>query len=80
MSAPEKTQAAGRLSSVMQEDRVFPPSAEFSQKARIGSLEDYRRLYDEARNDLDGFWDARARALPWSTPYTTVLEIGRAHV
>jgi len=76
MSAPDKAagQAAGRVASVMQEDRVFPPPAEFARQARIGSLEDYRRLYDEARNDLDGFWDARARALPWTTPYTKVLD------
>jgi acetyl-CoA synthetase len=58
----------------MQEDRLFPPPGDFSEKARIGSLEEYRRLCDEARNDPDGFWDARARELPWTTPYTQVLD------
>ena len=72
MSSAQK--AAGRLSTVMQEDRVFPPSAEFSAKARIGSLEDYRKLYEEAKNDPDGFWDARAKTLPWMTPYSQVLD------
>jgi acetyl-CoA synthetase len=71
MTAPH---TAGRLSSVMQEDRVFPPAAEFAARARIGSLEEYRRLYDEARADPDGFWDARARTLPWSAPYSQVLD------
>jgi acetyl-CoA synthetase len=71
MTAP---QTAGRLSSVMQEDRVFPPSPEFAARARIGSLEEYRRLYEEARADPDGFWDARARTLPWSVPYSQVLD------
>jgi acetyl-CoA synthetase len=66
--------AAGRLASVMQEDRVFPPSAEFSKRARIGSLEEYRRLYDEAARDPEGFWKPRADALPWMTPYTKVLD------
>ena len=41
MSEPQK--AAGRVASVMQESRVFPPPAEFSSRARIGSLEEYRR-------------------------------------
>ena len=72
MSSPQK--ADGRLSTVMQEERVFPPPAEFSAKARIGSLEDYRRLYDEAKADPDGFWDARAKMLPWMAPYSQVLD------
>jgi len=51
MAVPEK--AAGRVASVMQEDRVFPPPAEFSRQARITSLADYKKLYDEAADDLD---------------------------
>jgi acetyl-CoA synthetase len=75
MSASEAGgMAAGRLSSVMQEDRVFPPPAEFSRQARIGSLEDYRRLYDAAATDPEGFWHERAQALPWMRPYAKVLD------
>ena len=72
METPEK--AAGRVASVMQEDRVFPPPADFSRRARIGSLEDYRKLYDEAARDPEGFWNARARQLPWIEPYDRVLD------
>ncbi|NDC62410.1 MAG: acetate--CoA ligase [Planctomycetia bacterium] len=72
MSTPQK--AAGRIASVMQEDRVFPPPAEFSRKARIGSLEDYRNIYDEAARDPEGFWHARAQSLPWMQPYSRVLD------
>ncbi|MFM8891298.1 MAG: AMP-binding protein, partial [Planctomycetia bacterium] len=72
METPEK--AAGRVASVMQEDRVFPPPAEFSRRSRIGSLEDYRALYDEAARDPEGFWNARARQLPWIKPYERVLD------
>ncbi|MFM8434831.1 MAG: acetyl-coenzyme A synthetase N-terminal domain-containing protein, partial [Planctomycetia bacterium] len=72
MAAPDK--AAGRVASVMQEDRVFPPPAEFSKRARIGSLADYKRLYDEAAADLEGFWHSRAQALPWMKPYDRVLD------
>ncbi len=66
--------AAGRVASVMTEDRVFPPPTEFSARARIGSLDDYRRLYDAAANDPEAFWHERALALPWMTPYTRVLD------
>ncbi len=66
--------AAGRVASVMNEVRVFPPPAAFTERARIGSLEDYRRLYDAAANDPDAFWDERAKPLPWITPYTKVLD------
>jgi len=66
--------AAGRVASVMNEVRVFPPPAEFSARSRIGSLEDYKRLYAAAASDPVSFWDERAKALPWMTPYTQVLD------
>ncbi len=69
----EGPKAAGRVASVMNELRVFPPPAEFSAKARIGSLEEYRRLYDAAQRDPETFWDERAKAMPWIKPYTKVL-------
>ncbi|MFM8536536.1 MAG: acetate--CoA ligase [Planctomycetaceae bacterium] len=77
MNVPQKaagTGDAGRVASVMQEDRVFPAPSAFSQRARIGSLEEYRRLYDAARTSPASFWDERARALPWMRPYDTVLD------
>ena len=55
--AKSGSKAAGRVASVMNEMRVFPPPAEFSAKARIGSLEDYRRLYDAAAANPEAFWD-----------------------
>lgn len=70
----EVQRPAGTVASVMTEERMFPPPAEFSTRARIGSLEDYRRLYDAAKNDPEGFWGERAAALPWTTPYTKVLD------
>ena len=70
----ETGSGGGTVASVMNEARVFPPPAEFSRRARIGSLEDYRRLYDAAARDPEAFWDERAKALPWMTPYTRVLD------
>jgi len=70
----EAQRPAGTVASVMTEERMFPPPATFSAQARIGSLEEYRRLYDAAKNDPEGFWGERAAALPWTTPYTKVLD------
>jgi acetyl-CoA synthetase len=75
-NGPERAseKAAGRVASVMQESRVFPPSADFSSRARIGSLEDYRRIYDEAARDPEGFWHSRGQLLPWMKQYAKVLD------
>ena len=63
------------FSTVMTESRVFPPSAEFSAKAHLRSLDEYQQLADAAKNDPDGFWSARAKEeLHWHTPFHTVLE------
>ena len=70
----ESQRPAGTVASVMTEERMFPPPAEFSARARIGSLDEYRRLYDAAKQDPEGFWGERAAALPWTTPYTKVLD------
>jgi acetyl-CoA synthetase len=69
-----ESSGGGKVSSVMHELRVFPPPAEFSARARIGSLADYRRLYDEAARDPEGFWHARGQQLPWMRPYERVLD------
>ena len=55
MSGDQKnpTQAATEqaISSTLKENRLFPPSAEFSAKARIKSREEYERLYRESIDD-----------------------------
>ena len=67
MAAADKP--AGRVASVMQETRSFPPPAAFSEKSRIGSMEAYQELYAAAANDPTAFWGERASALPWLKPY-----------
>ncbi len=67
--------AAGQsIESHLVENRVFPPPSEFAARARIGSMEEYRRLYDESIADPDAFWAREAAELSWRAPWHTVLE------
>jgi len=59
---------------VMKEGRVFPPPKEFSEKAHIGSMEEYEKLWNEANQDIEAFWDKYAKELHWFKPYDKVLE------
>jgi acetyl-CoA synthetase len=65
---------SGQIDTVMQESRLFPPSEEFAAKARIGSLEAYEAMWNEAAADPLAFWDKFAQELHWFKPYTQVLD------
>jgi acetyl-CoA synthetase len=56
------------------EKRVFKPSREFSKKARIGSLQQYRELWEESVKRPDKFWAREASELVWDTKWSKVLE------
>ena len=63
------------IESILQENRLFPPSAEFSQNARIKSLEEYQQLYDKAKADPQKFWaDLAEQELDWFQKWDTVLD------
>ncbi|PHS15970.1 MAG: acetate--CoA ligase [Blastopirellula sp.] len=67
--------STGSIDSVMQEDRLFPPSEEFRQASSIQSLEEYQQLWDTAKADPIAFWDKYAKEeLHWFEPYTQVLD------
>ena len=60
---------------VLQEERVFPPSREFSQRAHIKSMAHYRKLYHESIQSPSKFWGGQAKTeLVWFKPWKTVLE------
>jgi len=64
-----------QLDTVMHEERLFPPPPEFAENARIGSMEEYQRLWDEAAADPIAFWDRRGKEeLHWFEPYQDVLQ------
>jgi acetyl-CoA synthetase len=51
-------------SSLLQEDRTFPPSAEVVKRAYINA-EQYKAMYDRSINDPEGFWLEQANTLEW---------------
>ncbi|MCU0706797.1 MAG: acetate--CoA ligase [Pirellula sp.] len=76
MSSPSSdNKPAGQIANVMNETRVFPPSSEFSSKAKIGSLATYESLYQESIANPVAFWEQQAREhLHWFHPFHTGLE------
>jgi len=55
-------------------DPVFYPNQEFSDRALIGSLEQYRDLYEKSMSDPDTFWSAVADRITWYKKWDTVRE------
>jgi acetyl-CoA synthetase len=63
------------IESVLQERRIFPPSAQASAGAAISGMDAYRALTAEAERDYEGFWARLAReTLSWHKPFETVLD------
>jgi acetyl-CoA synthetase len=60
---------------LMSEDRTFPPSAEISSKAHIGSIEQYEEMYKKSVEDPEGFWGEIAeKNITWYKKWDKVLE------
>jgi acetyl-CoA synthetase len=63
------------IESVLQEDRVFRPPKEFSRRAHLQSLAEYRELYQESVASPEKFWGKRAKEeLVWFKPWKKVLQ------
>ena len=62
------------IDTVLHERRRFPPPAYFASRARIGSLEEYRKLYLESIERPQAFWGRMAERLDWIEPWSRVLE------
>jgi acetyl-CoA synthetase len=62
------------IDSILQEQRSFPPPAEFSKHAHIKSLAEYEKLYKESIDDPEKFWGRIASELHWFKKWHKVLE------
>jgi acetyl-CoA synthetase len=59
----------------LQENRIFPPPADFAAQATVSGMAAYEKLCAEAENDYEGFWGRLAREnLDWHKPFTKVLD------
>ncbi|MEN8264548.1 MAG: acetate--CoA ligase [Nitrospirota bacterium] len=60
---------------LMSEKRTFPPSKEMSEKAHIGSIEEYEKMYKQSIEDPEGFWaEIAEKNITWSKKWDKVLE------
>ena len=63
------------IESVLQEDRLFPPSPEFVKQANVSGMAAYQAMCDEASRDFEGFWAKHAKnELMWDKPFTKTLD------
>ena len=74
----QEDKTVSSIASVLEESRVFPPSAEFVAKAGLdaGKL---AALHAEAEADFTAFWGRLAKeTLHWQTPFRQVLDDSQA--
>jgi len=65
---------SNNIESHLIENRVFKPSKEFSKKARIQSMAEYKKLWEESIKKPDKFWAREAAELKWNKKWSKVLE------
>ena len=65
---------SNNIESHLVEKRVFKPSKDFSKKARIGSLAEYKKIYEASIRNPSKFWAGEASDLLWQKKWTKVLD------
>ena len=63
-------QNTGTIEALLQEQRRYPPPADFAAKATANDA----KIYERAEEDPEGFWAEQAKNLDWFKPYDRVLE------
>src|SRR3569832_500183 len=63
------------MEALKQEDRIFPPPAEFVKNAAISGMDAYRAMCADAERDYEGFWALLACVfLVWRFFFTRTLD------
>ena len=65
---------SSHIESTLVENRVFKPSKAFASKARIKSMEQYRKMWNESIKSPEKFFGREAKELTWQKPWTKVLD------
>ena len=55
-------------------EKKFPPSKSFASNSHIGSIELYKKLYQESIEDPEKFWSEKAKRLNWIEKWDSVRE------
>jgi len=64
----------GNIENVLQEDRRFPPPAEFKPRVSFKTNAEYEAAWNHAKDDPAGFWgDLAKENLDWFEPFTSVM-------
>jgi len=67
------------IETVLNETRVFEPSAQFVEQANVSGIAGYQALCKSAEQDYPGFWAKLARDfLVWKKPFTKTLDESNA--
>jgi acetyl-CoA synthetase len=61
------------ITSMMGEKRVFNPPKEFSEKAYIKSMDEYKKIYQASIKDPAKFWGEAAEQLDWYKKWNKVF-------
>ncbi len=70
---------SAQIESVLNETRVFPPSAEMVKQANVPGMAAYQALCNEAERDFEGFWGRLAKDnLLWHKAFSKVLDESNA--
>jgi acetyl-CoA synthetase len=62
------------IESHLTETRVFKPARQFSKRARVRDMDEYRDLYRRSLKKPDKFWAREASELRWLRPWTEVCQ------
>jgi len=68
--APKSDKNSGAIAALLDEDRAYPPKAEFTRQANVQD----DSIYAQAEKDPERFWASVASELDWFTKWEKVLE------
>src|SRR5215469_1349875 len=61
------------------DEKPLPPPEDFSKRAHVKSLDEYRELCSRAINDSEKYWGEQAKMLEWFEPPKKMLEWNLPH-
>jgi acetyl-CoA synthetase len=68
-------QKSGSVEAVYMEKRTFYPPKEFVEKARLQSMDEYKKMYKRSLEDPNGFWGEMAeKHIDWFKKWTGPVE------